>query len=103
MRRTSNFTPHLLLKMKKSDQTKLQESKEEFVPKDGGAQAWLVVICCFIINGVFYGIVDSYGVLYVDLKEHFKDIPNAATQVSLGKSSFFFKKHLRFLKNIIIL
>ena len=64
-----------------------QEPQEDFVPQDGGAQAWLVMICSFIINGVFYGIVDSYGVLFVPLREHFEDTPNAATQVSLGNNT----------------
>ena len=74
-------------KTKPPVEQKVPETQEDFIPQDGGAQAWLVMICSFIINGVFYGVVDSYGVLFVPLREHFEDIPNAATQVSLGNNA----------------
>ena len=60
------------------------KDQEDYVPKDGGVHAWLVMICCFIINGIFYGIVDSYGVLTIKLLEKYQDDPNKATKVSLG-------------------
>ena len=61
-----------------------EKEEEEFVPKDGGAKAWLVVVCCFLINGLFYGIADSFGELFVHIREKYQDDPNVAFKVSLG-------------------
>ena len=60
------------------------KKQEDFVPTDGGVHAWVVMVCCFIINGLFYGVVDSYGQLYVHLTEKYHDDPNVAMKVSLG-------------------
>lgn len=58
-------------------------NKREFVPPDGGFQAWLVMACCFLCNGVIFGIINSYGVIFVYLKEGYKDDDEAATKASL--------------------
>ena len=41
------------------------------------------MICSFLTNGVIFGIINSYGVLFVHLKKGYKDDPDAATKASL--------------------
>ena len=70
------------------DSTKTLENSpnpDEFVPKDGGIHAWIVMTCCFVINGLFQGVVDSYGELFVHLKEKYQDDENVSMKVSLGE------------------
>jgi len=38
-------------------------------PPDGGIKAWIVVFCSFLINGIVFGIINTYGILFVKLKE----------------------------------
>ena len=40
------------------------------------------MICSFLCNGVIFGIHNSFGVLFVFLKEGYKDDPDAATKAS---------------------
>lgn len=38
------------------------------VPPDGGFQAWIVLISAFLCNGILFGIINSYSVIYMSLK-----------------------------------
>lgn len=38
-------------------------------PPDGGMRAWLVMISAFICNGVIFGIINTYGILYALLTD----------------------------------
>ncbi|XP_011188117.1 monocarboxylate transporter 10 isoform X2 [Zeugodacus cucurbitae] len=38
-------------------------------PPDGGMRAWLVMISAFICNGVIFGIINTYGILYALLND----------------------------------
>lgn len=42
-----------------------------------------MAVASFLCNGVIFGIINSYGVLYVHLKEGYKGDPAAATKASL--------------------
>ena len=39
-------------------------------PPDGGCKAWLVMVCSFIVNGVTFGILNTFGIIFVKLKEN---------------------------------
>lgn len=65
----------------------IKKSDPIFVPPDGGCQAWLVMICSFLTNGVIFGIINSFGVIFVYLKDRFGDDSDAATKASLIGSS----------------
>ena len=53
-------------------------------------QAWLVMICAFLCNGVIFGIHNSGGSLFVDLKEKYgEDSSKGALVVSLGTGATF--------------
>lgn len=38
-------------------------------PPDGGARAWLVVISAFLCNSILFGIINTYGIIYLTLQE----------------------------------
>lgn len=34
---------------------------------DGGTRAWLVMLGSFFCNGILFGVINSYGVLYTEI------------------------------------
>lgn len=42
------------------------EKKEydEFTPPDGGTRSWLVMLGSFFCNGILFGVINSYSILY---------------------------------------
>ena len=36
-------------------------------------KAWLVMFCCFCTNGIIFGIINTFGILFVKLKEDMED------------------------------
>jgi len=39
-------------------------------PPDGGWKAWLVMVCSFVVNGIVFSIINTFGILFVKLKEN---------------------------------
>lgn len=37
-------------------------------PPDGGCKAWLIMICSFLVNGIVFSIINTFGILFVKLK-----------------------------------
>lgn len=50
------------------DRTEVKQVEVDVVPPDGGVRAWVVMICCFLVNGIIFGIINTYGILFVRLK-----------------------------------
>ncbi len=44
------------------------------------------MLASFLCNGIMFGTINSFGVLYVALQKQFSDDPEAATKVSLAGS-----------------
>ncbi|CAB3371832.1 Hypothetical predicted protein [Cloeon dipterum] len=42
---------------------------DPWVPADGGVRAWLVVVSSALVNGLIFGIINSYSVIYYDLQK----------------------------------
>ncbi|XP_044739190.1 monocarboxylate transporter 10 isoform X2 [Chrysoperla carnea] len=38
------------------------------LPPDGGTRAWLIMLGSFFCNGILFGVVNSYGLIFVELK-----------------------------------
>ncbi|KAG8227513.1 hypothetical protein J437_LFUL002402 [Ladona fulva] len=51
-------------------------------PRDGGARAWMVLVASFLTNGIVFGVINSYSVIYVNLQEKLKDagVPEASSK-----------------------
>ncbi|CAK1555136.1 unnamed protein product [Leptosia nina] len=59
-----------------------RESKE---PPDGGFRAYSIVIGSFLTNGLIFGVINSYSVIFTVLKKQLLDqnIPNAESKAAL--------------------
>ncbi|CAD6995524.1 unnamed protein product, partial [Ceratitis capitata] len=38
-------------------------------PPDGGMRAWLVMVSAFVCNGVIFGTINTYGIIYALLTD----------------------------------
>lgn len=43
-------------------------------PPDGGTRAWLVMVGAFLCNGVLFGIINTYSVVYLSLQKQLHDM-----------------------------
>jgi len=61
------------------------KKQEEISPPDGGFWAWLVMISCFLVNGIIFGIINTFGILFVQLKKDMEEagVADAATKCAL--------------------
>ena len=64
---------------------------------DGGLKAWMVMVCSATVNGVIFGILNTFGIIFVQLKENLEaaGVEDAALKCSLVGSlaigcTFFF-------------
>lgn len=69
----------------------LDEPKRDIEPPDGGFWAWVIVLTCFLCNGLAMGINNAYGVIYVRLEKDLRDggDQNAASKAALIGSLTF--------------
>lgn len=49
--------------------TPRMEEKEVKKAPDGGTRAWLVLVGSFFCNGILFGVINSYGVLYTEIQD----------------------------------
>ena len=47
-----------------------RQETEQFIPPDGG-WGWLVCFAAFWTNGVVFGIINTFGIMYVALLDEF--------------------------------
>lgn len=47
-------------------------------PPDGGMRAWMIVVAAFLVNGIVFGVINSYSIIYTVLEKHIhqEGIPN---------------------------
>jgi hypothetical protein len=48
-------------------------SAQDHIPPDGGFRAYLVMICAFLCNGILFGIINTYSVIYLSLQRQLKE------------------------------
>lgn len=63
----------------------VQNKDEKIVPPDGGFWAWVVLASCFLVNGIIFGIINTFGILFVQLKKDMEEagVEDAATKCAL--------------------
>lgn len=66
---------------------KKEDHQYHHTPADGGSRAWAVMLGSFFCNGILFGVINSYGVLYSEFHDNLqrKNVTNAA-----GKAGNFF-------------
>ncbi|XP_071445608.1 monocarboxylate transporter 10 isoform X2 [Hetaerina americana] len=54
-------------------------------PMDGGARAWLVLTASFLTNGIVFGVMNSYSIIYAVLQERLEadGVSEASSKASL--------------------
>lgn len=70
------------------------KNEEHFKPPaDGGSRAWLVMLGSFFCNGILFGVINSYGVLYTEFLDNFQrmNVTNAPGKAGIAKVLFYFK------------
>ena len=58
---------------------------------DGGCWAWLVLLGCFLVNGIIFGIINTFGILFVQLKEDMErtGVEDAASKCGKRREDYF--------------
>jgi hypothetical protein len=63
--------------MEKHEETHIGENPKDedtaAVPPDGGTRAWIVMVASFLCNGILFGVINTYSVIYVDLQKKLED------------------------------
>lgn len=51
-------------------------------PPDGGTRAWCVMISAFFCNSIIFGIINTYGTVYIKLNQYLEETgdPEAASK-----------------------
>lgn len=52
---------------------------------DGGARAWLVMVCSFCCNGILFGVINSSGVFHKELSEHLEAMNDTEASSKAGE------------------
>lgn len=71
---------HLTNGTANSTKDQLKQVEESMEPPDGGTRAWLVMVASFFCNGILFGVINSYGVIYEELYANLQmqNVSNAA-------------------------
>lgn len=67
------------------------KDEENLQPPDGGTSAWMVMFGSFIVNGIVFGLMNSYSVLYTEIRENLQELND--TQASSKAGELFYFKH----------
>ncbi|RZC41675.1 monocarboxylate transporter 10 [Asbolus verrucosus] len=94
-----NHKPHTVTSKNAQNGTAPKKTtgvEDEFSPPDGGMRAWLVMIGSFFCNGILFGVINSYSVLYEEFHRSLKEkgsknpTSEAALVGSLAMGTTFF-------------
>lgn len=69
--KTNNSNQVKILPANNNGKKKIEENFHE--PPDGGFYAYLVMICAFMCNGILFGIINTYSVIYLSLQRQLKE------------------------------
>jgi hypothetical protein len=74
--KNNNNNNHVVILPSKPDKVQIDNVKIETVahePPDGGFRGYLVMICAFMCNGILFGIINSYSVVYLSLQRQLEE------------------------------
>ena len=81
---------HVVIAPAKNEKPR-EKKIDSFEPPDGGSRAYLVMICAFLCNGILFGIINTYSVIYLSLQEKLKLIGDEAASSKACKWKMFVK------------
>lgn len=69
-----------VVKLERNGQVLNGETSRE--PPDGGFRAYMIIVGSFLTNGLIFGVINSYSVIYTVLQERLKNenVPNSETR-----------------------
>lgn len=75
----------------------IDEIEDCFVPPDGGARAWIVMVCSFFCNGILFGIINSSGVFHQEFSSYLETVNDTEASRKAGKyrKSILLRRPLR--------
>lgn len=56
-----------------ADTTSSDESLKVFEPPDGTWRGWVIMLSAFLCNGVIFGIINTYSVIYLRLQNQLEE------------------------------
>ena len=90
-----NSTPNAII-VPSSQINGLDKSKEaikddqDHIPPDGGSRAWIVMVSAFLCNGILFGIINTYSVVYMSLQRQLKEKGDEGASSKAGKFIQFY-------------
>jgi MFS transporter, MCT family, solute carrier family 16 (monocarboxylic acid transporters), member 10 len=54
-------------------------------PRDGGLRGWLVVAASFCVNGLVFGLINSYSLIFVELQRLLTEAGETDTSSKAGQ------------------
>lgn len=58
-------------------------------PPDGGARSWIIMFSAFLCNGVTFGIINTYGIIYMLLVDQLSQQGDKQASTKAGKFTSF--------------
>lgn len=86
----TNHNNHIVIRPTKADKLTCEKKEMETVhePPDGGLRAYAVMICAFMCNGILFGIINTYSVIYLSLQRSLKE---SGDEQASSKACKYFK------------
>lgn len=79
----TNHSNHVVV-VPKSEKAR-EKKVEQIEPPDGGSRAYLVMVSAFLCNGILFGIINTYSVIYLSLQKQLKAGDDEAASSKAGK------------------
>lgn len=78
----------LLRKRNKIEANGVLNLDEPKGPADGGIRAYSVMVASFLTNGLLFGVINSYSVIYAVFEKHLREdgVPNAESRAGKLKN-----------------
>ncbi|XP_045449577.1 monocarboxylate transporter 10 [Melitaea cinxia] len=73
----------VVIKLERNGQVLNGETSRE--PPDGGFRAYMIIVASFLTNGLIFGVINSYSVIYTVLQKRLENenVPNSESRAAL--------------------
>lgn len=78
----------VVIKLERNGQVLNGETSRE--PPDGGFRAYMIIVASFLTNGLIFGVINSYSVIYTVLQKRLENenVPNSESRA--GEYNYFY-------------
>lgn len=64
------------------------KKREPTDPPDGGARAYIVMISAFLCNSILFGVINTYGTVYLTLHQNLENDGDAEASSKAGEFDY---------------